>query len=322
MTLAISFLITVLLCPIFIPFLRKLKFGQSIREEGPESHYKKSGTPTMGGIMIIVSITLTAFIMLYKFLDRPVDFEFWLLLFVLLGYGLLGFLDDFIKVALKRNLGLTSKQKLVGQLLIAIIFYVTLRWNDFPTYVKIPGTDIVWELGWAYALLVIFMLVGSSNAVNLTDGLDGLLAGTATVAFGAFALLASYHYPDYEIVTIFSLAVVGALIGFLVFNAHPAKVFMGDTGSLALGSTIAAVAILTKLEIILVIIGGVFVIETLSVIIQVISFKTTGKRVFKMSPLHHHYELKGWSEWRVVMTFWVWAIIFATIGIYIEVALS
>lgn len=322
MTLAISFLITVLLCPIFIPFLRKLKFGQSIREEGPESHYKKSGTPTMGGIMIIVSITLTAFIMLYKFLDRPVDFEFWLLLFVLLGYGLLGFLDDFIKVALKRNLGLTSKQKLVGQLLIAIIFYVTLRWNDFPTYVKIPGTDIVWELGWAYALLVIFMLVGSSNAVNLTDGLDGLLAGTATVAFGAFALLASYHYPDYEIVTIFSLAVVGALIGFLVFNAHPAKVFMGDTGSLALGSAIAAVAILTKLEIILVIIGGVFVIETLSVIIQVISFKTTGKRVFKMSPLHHHYELKGWSEWRVVMTFWVWAIIFATIGIYIEVALS
>ena len=322
MTLAISFLITVLLCPIFIPFLRKLKFGQSIREEGPESHYKKSGTPTMGGIMIIVSITLTAFIMLYKFLDRPVDFEFWLLLFVLLGYGLLGFLDDFIKVALKRNLGLTSRQKLIGQLVIAIVFYFTLKWNDFPTYVKIPGTDIVWELGWAYALLVIFMLVGSSNAVNLTDGLDGLLAGTATVAFGAFALLASYHYPDYEIVTIFSLAVVGALIGFLVFNAHPAKVFMGDTGSLALGSAIAAVAILTKLEIILVIIGGVFVIETLSVIIQVISFKTTGKRVFKMSPLHHHYELKGWSEWRVVMTFWVWAIIFATIGIYIEVALS
>ena len=322
MTLAISFLITVLLCPIFIPFLRKLKFGQSIREEGPESHYKKSGTPTMGGIMIIASITLTAFIMLYKFLDRPVDFEFWLLLFVLLGYGLLGFLDDFIKVALKRNLGLTSRQKLIGQLVIAIVFYFTLKWNDFPTYVKIPGTDIVWELGWAYALLVIFMLVGSSNAVNLTDGLDGLLAGTATVAFGAFALLASYHYPDYEIVTIFSLAVVGALIGFLVFNAHPAKVFMGDTGSLALGSAIAAVAILTKLEIILVIIGGVFVIETLSVIIQVISFKTTGKRVFKMSPLHHHYELKGWSEWRVVMTFWVWAIIFATIGIYIEVALS
>lgn len=322
MTLAISFLITVLLCPIFIPFLRKLKFGQSIRQEGPESHMKKSGTPTMGGVMIVISITITSIIIMFKFVDIPVGYEFWLLLFVLLGYGLLGFLDDFIKVALKRNLGLTSKQKLVGQIVIAIIFYITLRINDFPTYIQIPGTDLEWDLGWLYALLIIFMLVGSSNAVNLTDGLDGLLAGTATVAFGAFALITSYHYPEFEIVTIFSLSVVGALIGFLVFNAHPAKVFMGDTGSLALGATIASVAILTKLEIILVIIGGVFVIETLSVIIQVISFKTTGKRVFKMSPLHHHYELKGWSEWRVVMTFWFVAIIFATLGIYIEVALS
>ena len=322
MTLAISFLITVLLCPLFIPFLRKLKFGQSIRQEGPESHMKKSGTPTMGGIMIVVSVSATVFIMLYKFVEIPVGYEFWLLLFVLIGYGALGFLDDFIKVALKRNLGLTSKQKLVGQIVIAIIFYFTLRMNDFPTYIQLPGTDIQWEFGPLYALLIIFMLVGSSNAVNLTDGLDGLLAGTATIAFGAFALIASYYYPQFETVTIFSLAVVGALIGFLVFNAHPAKVFMGDTGSLALGGAIAAVAILTKLEIILVIIGGVFVIETLSVIIQVISFKTTGRRVFKMSPLHHHYELKGWSEWRVVMTFWIVAIIFATFGIYIEVALS
>ena len=322
MALAISFLITVLLCPIFIPFLRRLKFGQSIREEGPESHMKKSGTPTMGGVMIVLSITLTTVILMFKFVEIPVSYEFWLLLFVLIGYGLLGFLDDFIKVALKRNLGLTSKQKLVGQVIIAIIFYITLRLNDFPTHIKVPGTEMQWDLGWMYALLIVFMLVGSSNAVNLTDGLDGLLAGTATISFGAFALIASYYYPQFEIITIFSLAVVGALIGFLVFNAHPAKVFMGDTGSLALGGAIAAVAILTKMEIILVIIGGVFVIETLSVIIQVISFKTTGKRVFKMSPLHHHYELKGWSEWRVVMTFWVVAIIFATIGIYIEVALA
>lgn len=322
MALAISFLITVLLCPIFIPFLRRLKFGQSIREEGPQSHMKKSGTPTMGGVMIVISITLTSAILMYKFMEIPASYEFWLLLFVLIGYGLLGFLDDFIKVALKRNLGLTSKQKLFGQVIIAIIFYVTLWLNDFPAYVKIPGTELQWELGWMYALLIIFMLVGSSNAVNLTDGLDGLLAGTATIAFGAFALISSYHYPEFEIITIFSLAVVGALIGFLVFNAHPAKVFMGDTGSLALGGAIAAVAILTKMEIILVIIGGVFVIETLSVIIQVISFKTTGRRVFKMSPLHHHYELKGWSEWRVVMTFWLVAIIFATVGIYIEVALT
>lgn len=320
-TLVIGFLITVLLSPIFIPFLRKLKFGQSIREEGPESHMKKSGTPTMGGIMIIFSIVATFMIVAIRFTNLSLSYEFWLLLFVLIGYGGLGFLDDFIKVALKRNLGLTSKQKLIGQLIIAIIFYITLQMNGFPTYIAIPGTNMSFELGWLYGLLIIFMLVGSSNAVNLTDGLDGLLAGTATVAFGAFAIIASYYYPDFSLITIFCLAVIGALIGFLVFNAHPAKVFMGDTGSLALGGAIAAVSILMKMEILLVIIGGVFVIETLSVIIQVISFQTTGKRVFKMSPLHHHYELKGWSEWRVVMTFWFVAIIFAVVGISIEVAL-
>src|SRR5690625_2845661 len=174
MALAISFLITVLLCPIFIPFLRRLKFGQIIREEGPESHMKKSGTPTMGGVIILLSITITAIIMVLKFTSAPITFEFWLLIFILLGYGLVGFLDDFIKIAFKRNLGLTSKQKLIGQLLIAIIFYVILKMNDFPTYVKVPGTTLEWDLGWAYGILVVFMLIGSSNAVNLTDGLDGL----------------------------------------------------------------------------------------------------------------------------------------------------
>lgn len=320
MAIVISFLITVLISPILIPFLKRLKFGQSIREEGPKSHFAKSGTPTMGGLMIIFSITTTSLIVTFKFMEGPVTFEFWLLLFVLLGFGLLGFLDDFIKVAMKRNLGLTSLQKLLGQVFIAIIFFITLRMNNFPTYIEIPGTNIHWELGWGYALLIIFMLVGSSNAVNLTDGLDGLLAGTAAVAFGAFALLASYHYPEFEVMSIFALTAVGALLGFLVFNAHPAKVFMGDTGSLGLGGAIAAIAILTKMEIILVIIGGVFVVETLSVIIQVISFKTTGKRVFKMSPLHHHFELLGWSEWRVVTSFWFAGIVCATIGIIIGVA--
>lgn len=317
-TMAIAFLVTVLISPIFIPFLRRLKFGQSIREEGPKSHMKKMGTPTMGGVMILLSVTTTTLIMTNKFNPGSISFEILLLLLVLLGYGLLGFLDDFIKVALKRNLGLTSRQKMVGQVLIAIIFYIVLRQNNFPTYIQIPGTGIQWELGWGYALLIIFMLVGASNAVNLTDGLDGLLAGTAAIAFGAFGILAWYGYPQFEI-TIFSLAVVGALLGFLVFNAHPAKVFMGDTGSLALGGSIAAIAILTKLEVLLIIIGGVFVLETLSVIIQVISFKTTGKRVFKMSPLHHHYELMGWSEWRVVTTFWLVGLLFAALGVYIEV---
>ena len=317
-TMSIAFLITVLFSPIFIPFLRRLKFGQSIREEGPQSHLKKTGTPTMGGIMIVLSVTITTLIMTSKFNTNAINSEAMLLILVLLGYGFLGFLDDFIKVALKRNLGLTSKQKMFGQVLIAVIFYIILRQQGFPTYISIPGTSEQFNLGWGYGVLVVVMIVGASNAVNLTDGLDGLLAGTATIAFGAFGILAWYGLPQLEI-TIFSLAVVGALLGFLVFNAHPAKVFMGDTGSLALGGAIAAVAILTKLEILLVIIGGVFVMETLSVIIQVISFKTTGKRVFRMSPLHHHYELKGWSEWRVVTTFWLVGLLFAALGIYIEV---
>lgn len=321
MILAISFLMTVLVSPIVIPFLKRLKFGQSIREEGPESHYKKSGTPTMGGLMIVFSIVITTLVIMFKFFSAEINYEIWLLLFALVGFGLIGFLDDFIKVALKRNLGLTSKQKLFGQLAVAIIFYFILYINDFPTYITIPGTSIEWELGILYPILVVFIMVGSSNAVNLTDGLDGLLAGTAAVAFGSFAIIAAYSFPEFNSPMVFSLAVVGSLLGFLVFNAHPAKVFMGDTGSLALGAALAAVAILMKLEIMLAIIGGVFVIETLSVIIQVISFKTTGKRVFKMSPLHHHYELKGWSEWRVVTTFWFVGIIFAAMGLYIEVAL-
>ncbi|HLR07848.1 MAG TPA: phospho-N-acetylmuramoyl-pentapeptide-transferase [Bacillota bacterium] len=320
-TIAIAFLMTVLISPLFIPFLRRLKFGQSIRDEGPKSHMKKTGTPTMGGIMIIFSTIVTATIMVNKTSVNGLGYEFWLLIFVMGGYGLIGFLDDFIKVAMKRNLGLTSKQKMLGQLLIAFVFFAILRAYDFPTYIQFPGTHIQWDLDWGYAFLIIFMLVGASNAVNLTDGLDGLLAGTAAIAFGAFGILAWYSHPQLE-VTIFALAVVGSLLGFLVFNAHPAKVFMGDTGSLALGAAIAAIAILTKLEIILVIIGGVFVIETLSVIIQVISFKSTGKRVFKMSPLHHHYELLGWSEWRVVTTFWLVGLIFAALGLYIEVWLT
>ncbi|WP_243289970.1 phospho-N-acetylmuramoyl-pentapeptide-transferase [Bacillus sp. FJAT-47783] len=314
-TIITSFLISVLLSPIFIPFLRRLKFGQSIREEGPKSHKKKSGTPTMGGIMIIASIIVTTLVMTNKFSELSV--EMYLLLFVTFGYGLLGFLDDFIKVVMKRNLGLTSKQKLIGQVIIAIIFYLVFQQYGFSSEIRLPGTDWSFDLGWAYVLLIIFMLVGGSNAVNLTDGLDGLLSGTAAVAFGAYAVLA-WNQGQYD-VAIFSVAVVGAVLGFLVFNAHPAKVFMGDTGSLALGGAIVTVAILTKLEVLLVIIGGVFVIETLSVIIQVISFKTTGRRVFKMSPLHHHYELLGWSEWRVVATFWSMGLVFAILGIYIEV---
>jgi phospho-N-acetylmuramoyl-pentapeptide-transferase len=314
-TILLGFLISVILSPILIPFLRRLKFGQSIREEGPKSHQKKSGTPTMGGVVIILSIIAATLIMTGKFAEPTM--ESYLLIFATLGFGLLGFLDDFIKVVLKRNLGLTSRQKLLGQIIISGIIFLILRQNDFPTTVSIPLTDWTFDLGWGYVLFVIFWLVGFSNAVNLTDGLDGLVSGTAAIAFGALAVLA-WNLSEIQI-AVFSVAVVGAVLGFLVFNAHPAKVFMGDTGSLALGGALATVAILTKLEILLVIIGGVFVIETLSVILQVISFKTTGRRIFRMSPLHHHYELAGWSEWRVVVTFWAVGLMFAVLGIYIEV---
>jgi len=314
-TILMGFLITVLISPVFIPFLRRLKFGQSIREEGPKSHQKKSGTPTMGGLMILFSIIISTFVMTGRIAEPTV--KTYLLVLVTFGFGLLGFLDDFIKVVLKRNLGLTSKQKLLGQIIISVIFYFIYKQNEFPTVIDLPFGDYSINLGWFFVFFILFWLVGFSNAVNLTDGLDGLVSGTAAIAFGAYAVLA-WNQSQFEI-AIFCVAAVGAVLGFLVFNAHPAKVFMGDTGSLALGGALAAVAILTKLEILLIIIGGVFVIETLSVILQVASFKTTGKRIFRMSPLHHHYELSGWSEWRVVVTFWSVGLLFAILGIYIEV---
>ncbi|NHM29699.1 phospho-N-acetylmuramoyl-pentapeptide-transferase [Neobacillus terrae] len=314
-TIIMGFLITVLISPVFIPFLRRLKFGQSIREEGPKSHQKKSGTPTMGGLMILFSIIISTFVMTGRIAEPTV--KTYLLVLVTFGFGLLGFLDDFIKVVLKRNLGLTSKQKLLGQIIISVIFYLIYKQNEFPTVIDLPFGNYSINLGWFFVFFILFWLVGFSNAVNLTDGLDGLVSGTAAIAFGAYAVLA-WNQSQFEI-AIFCVAAVGAVLGFLVFNAHPAKVFMGDTGSLALGGALAAVAILTKLEILLIIIGGVFVIETLSVILQVASFKTTGKRIFRMSPLHHHYELIGWSEWRVVVTFWSVGLLFAILGIYIEV---
>ncbi|WP_059104701.1 phospho-N-acetylmuramoyl-pentapeptide-transferase [Shouchella shacheensis] len=315
LVLIVSFGLAVLMSPLFIPFLRRLKFGQSIREEGPKSHQKKSGTPTMGGIVIVLSVLITSLVIgLWLTSFSP---QLLLLLLVTVGYGVVGFLDDYLKVARKQNLGLTSKQKLVGQLVIAGGFCVGLQQVGLDTSVAIPGTTAAIDLGWLYFALVIVMLLAGSNAVNLTDGLDGLLAGTGAIAFGAFAILAwNAGFMD---TALFATAIVGAVLGFLVFNAHPAKVFMGDTGSLALGGAIAAIAIMINMELMLILVGGVFVIETASVIIQVISFKTTGKRVFKMSPLHHHYELSGWSEWRVVVTFWLVGMVLAVLGIYIEV---
>lgn len=310
-----AFLLTVILMPLFVPLLRRMKFGQSIREEGPESHMKKTGTPTMGGLVYLIAIIVT--VLLVALFTEGLTANILILLLVLFGFGLIGFLDDFIKVVLKRNLGLTSLQKLIAQIVIAVISFLLLNGTEFDTSVSIPFTDAAIELSFVYVLFIIFWLVGFSNAVNLTDGLDGLVAGTASIAFAAFGVLAIHQ--DENAVALFTFSVAGALLGFLVFNKYPAKVFMGDTGSLALGGALAMVSILLKQELLLLLIGLVFVIETLSVILQVGSFKLRKKRIFKMSPIHHHFELSGWSEWKVVTVFWLVGLIAALIAVALEV---
>lgn len=311
--LAVSFLLTVVIAPFGIPLLRRLKFGQSIREEGPQSHMKKAGTPTMGGLIFLVAILVTTVVlgMIYDYFTVQTT----ILLLVFIGFGVIGFLDDGLKVIFKRNLGLTSIQKLIGQIVIAIVAYFLLQMGDtFDTSLTLFGLTM--DIGIFYVAFLIFWLVGFSNAVNLTDGLDGLVSGTASFAFAAFGVIALLQ--DQADVALFAFAVTGALLGFLVFNANPAKVFMGDTGSLALGGALAMLSVLTKTEFLLLLIGLVFVIETLSVILQVGSFKLRGKRIFKMSPIHHHFELSGWSEWKVVIVFWSVGFVMAVIGVLVE----
>ncbi|MEC1179448.1 phospho-N-acetylmuramoyl-pentapeptide-transferase [Metasolibacillus meyeri] len=312
--LVTAFTITVVLAPIAIPLLRRLKFGQSIREEGPQSHLKKAGTPTMGGIIFLLAIIATTLItgtMFNLFTTQTV-----VLLLVLVGFGVIGFLDDGIKVIFKRNLGLTSLQKLIGQIIISIAAFMLLRLGTFNTAVEIPFTGYSIDFGLFYVAFLIFWLVGFSNAVNLTDGLDGLVAGTASIAFAAFGVIALFNkQADIALV---AFAITGALLGFLIFNINPAKVFMGDTGSLALGGALAMISVLVKAELLLLLVGLVFVIETLSVILQVGSFKLRKKRIFKMSPIHHHFELSGWSEWKVVLVFWSTGLVVALIAVMME----
>ena len=298
--LALAFIVTVILAPISIPLLRRLKFGQSIREEGPKSHMKKAGTPTMGGIIFLISIVLTT-VGVGSFLDLLTT-QTVVLLLVLAGFGLIGLLDDGLKVVFKRNLGLTSLQKLIGQIVIAILAYFLLHVGSFDTTLAIPFTNWTVDLGVFYVAFLIFWLVGFSNAVNLTDGLDGLVAGTASIAFAAFGVIALFQ--SQADIALFAFAVTGALLGFLLFNANPAKVFMGDTGSLALGGFVAGTAYMLQMPLFIIIVGFIYLVEVASVIIQVTYFKKTGgKRIFKMAPIHHHFELCGWSETRVVAVF-------------------
>lgn len=309
-TIGISFFITLILGPIIIPILQKLKAGQSIRHEGPKSHYSKAGTPTIGGIIMIVAILITTLT------SGRLNTDLYIIIFATLGFGLIGFIDDFIKVVLKRNLGLKAYQKLIGQILIAVgIAIYQSKISIFGTQILVPFfKNFYLDLGILYIPYIVFVVVATTNSVNLTDGLDGLAAGVTLIVSSFFSLVAlNWGYPS---IAIFTGALTGACLGFLRFNAHPAKVFMGDTGSMALGGAIASIAILMNLTLFIPIVGGIYFAEALSVIIQVVSFKLTGKRVFKMSPLHHHFELSGWKETKVVIVFWSVTLILCIIGLY------
>ena len=283
--------------PVMIPALRRLKFGQSVRNDGPQRHLQKQGTPTMGGVMFFFSLILGTI-----FLARDNYIGYYLLLFTL-GFGLIGFVDDYIKIVKKRSLGLTAGQKIVAQLgFSCLLIFLALRFLRISTEVMIPIIGVTIDLGWLYAPFLVFLMVGTTNAVNLTDGLDGLASGVTMIVALGYTLI-GILCQQYAVV-IFGAALVGSCLGFLVFNHYPAKVFMGDTGSLALGGAVAALAMVTKTELFLPLIGIIYVAEAFSDIIQVGVYKWKHVRVLKMAPLHHHFELCGWSEWKVVRVFW------------------
>ena len=309
----VSFAISVILCPIIIPYLQKLKFGQFVRDEGPKAHQRKSGTPTMGGIIFILAVTITS---LFYIQDYPKIIP---VLFTTLGFGIIGFLDDYIKVIKKRNLGLTSVQKLVGQFLVTAIFaYYMLNYTDVGTGMLIPftgGFDGGMYLHlppWLFVALLFFITIATVNGTNFTDGLDGLLSSVTVLVAVFFTVVAIAAGSGLHPIT---GAVAGSLMGFLLFNTYPARVFMGDTGSLALGGFVVAVAYMMNMAWFILIIGLIYAVEVLSVVIQVTYFKVTGgKRFFKMAPIHHHFELSGWPETKVVAVFSIITAILCLIG--------
>lgn len=313
LTAIIAFLICVVIAPFLIPFLHRLKFGQEIREDGPTWHKSKSGTPTMGGIMFIAASCVATLI-----ISR--DIQTLIVLIFAVGFGLIGFCDDFIKVVLKRNLGLRAYQKFALQIVFSIAFVLALGYTgNLSTDIYIPFTDITLDLGWFYAVFAVFIMVGFTNAVNLTDGLDGL-ATSVTAVVSVFFAAAAYIMGNVSL-AVFLVALAGGCIGFLVFNRYPAKVFMGDTGSLFLGGALAAAAIVLKMPLILVIAGIIYVVEALSVMLQVASFKLTGKRIFKMSPIHHHFEMCGWNEVKIVSVFSAVTVVFCVIAYFASAGL-
>ncbi|HIZ79607.1 MAG TPA: phospho-N-acetylmuramoyl-pentapeptide-transferase [Candidatus Lachnoclostridium stercorigallinarum] len=301
LAIIIAFAVSAILCPIVIPFLHKLKFGQQVRDDGPQAHLKKQGTPTMGGLVILTSIIVTS---VFYLRDYPKIIP---VLFVTVGFGIIGFLDDYIKIVMKRSEGLNPKQKILGQFVITGIFcWYLLTSNDVGTAVLIPFTGgfdngYYLDLGWLFIPFLFFVVLGTDNGVNFTDGLDGLCTSVTILVATFMTVVAVGENTGISPIT---GAVVGSLLGFLLFNVYPAKVFMGDTGSLALGGFVAASAFMMQIPLFIAIVGLIYLVEVLSVIIQVTYFKKTGgKRIFKMAPIHHHFELCGWSETRVVAVF-------------------
>jgi phospho-N-acetylmuramoyl-pentapeptide-transferase len=323
-----ALLVSLVLGPRLIRRLQQFEVGQEIREEGPSSHHTKKGTPTMGGLLIVTAVVLPT--VLWADLRKP---YIWIAVASMFLFGAIGFLDDWLKVARKQSLGFTARRKFLLQVLVGAGFGVLLLWMEthglYDTGLTLPFIKGVSpNLGWGYILFTILVLTGSANAVNLTDGLDGLAIGASLMVAATFtviayaaghALVADYlgipNVKEAGELTIFCGSMVGACLGFLWFNSHPAEVFMGDTGSMALGGSLGAVALLVKQEFLLVIAGGLFVVEAMSVILQVGSFKLRKRRIFKMSPLHHHFELAGWSETKVVIRFWIISIIFGLLAL-------
>lgn len=314
--LVASFLVTILMLPRLIKYLHYLKFGQAIREEGPQSHMHKKGTPTMGGISFIVATVLALIIAM--FIDSSNIKYYFLFIYTTISFSIIGYIDDMLIVVKKKNDGLAPRKKLMLQILFSIIFYVLVKfiYEDI-NYIYIPGLEYQLNISYLYIVFVVFWQTGFSNAVNLTDGLDGLATSVTIITTSTFALLA-YKENNFP-VFVFCLVLVGALIGFLLFNKNPAKIFMGDTGSLALGGILAAISIILHKEIAFILIGLVYILETLSVIIQVAYFKKTGKRIFKMSPLHHHFELSGYGEVKTVYLFVIIALISSGVGYFLGV---
>jgi len=314
--LMVAFFLTVLMLPRLIKYLHELKFGQAIREEGPQSHMHKKGTPTMGGISFIIAIVIS--LIVASFLDSANIKYYILFIYTTISFSIIGYIDDMLIVVKKKNDGLAPRKKLMLQILFSVIFYilVTFIYKDI-NYIHIPGLDYNLNISYLYIIFLVFWQTGFSNAVNLTDGLDGLATSVTIITTSTFALLA-YKENNFPVL-VFCLTIVGALVGFLLFNRNPAKIFMGDTGSLALGGILAAISVILHKEVAFLFIGLVYILETLSVIIQVAYFKKTGKRIFKMSPLHHHFELSGYGEVKTVYIFVVIAVVSSAIGYFVGV---